>query len=628
MENTIPKEIKKIVGEKPENIIQYTKDSKGEFYSVSIREFYYTQLKLASALKQLGVKAHSHVGLISENRAEWLVIDTAVLSLRAADVPRGCDITEGEMVYILDFAECETVFVENEAQYKKLLKVLKDIPGIKNIITIEDVAEKAEGINTLTYNEVLAMGKEEDFPLIEEIIETGEAGDLATIIFTSGTTGDPKGVMLTQENFLVQVEHMTERISIDSTDIWLSVLPVWHSFERIIQYVSALNLCALGYSKPIGSVMLKDFAALKPTWMTSVPRIWDALLAGIYRKVNSAPGTKKALFYFFEKVGTLHKALDNRVKSRQPRFVKRNRNIDRAVAFLPWLALYPLKALGSVLVFKNIRKMFGGRFVAGVSGGGALPSHVDNFFSAAGILLLEGYGLTESAPILALRYQKNPVPGTIGPVFPTGITEMKIVDEEGNTLPPGEKGVLHAKGPQIMKGYLKKPELTAEAIDEDGWLNTGDLAIVTHDGEFKIVGRAKDTIVLLGGENIEPSPIESKMSESVYIQRAVALGQDKKYLSALIVADMENLKTYAIQNNISFTEESELADSAEIQDLIAREIAERINQSNGFKSFERICRFKILTKPFEVGKELSGKQDIKRHAIDEIYKKEIEAVFQ
>lgn len=626
MENTIPKIVREWSVKYADKPIQYSKDDKGTFQPVSFKEFYFDSLVLASALKSLGVNRGAHVGLISENRKEWLLIDVAVLALGAADVPRGCDVTEGELSYILDFSDCETVFVENKAQYLKTLKVLDRLPKIKNIIIIEDMEVENPPVNVLTMKELMSRGSEEDREVIEEEINQGDADDVATIIFTSGTTGDPKGVMLTHENFIYQVRPTLERINIGPGDRWLCVLPVWHSFERIMQYISLINGCALGYSKPIGPIMLKDFENLKPTWMASVPRIWDSLMTGIYRKVNSAGGAKKVLFHFFVKVGSLHKQLDDMVKGIVPRFEERSRQKDLAFAILPWFLLFPLKFLGDVLVFKNIKKKLGGKFVCGISGGGALPAHVDQFFGAAGILLIEGYGLTESAPILALRYQKKPVPGTIGPAFPV-TTELKVVDESGNILPAGEKGLLLARGGQIMKGYLKKPEMTAQVIDSEGWLNTGDLAVQTWDGEYKIVGRAKDTVVLLGGENIEPAPIEAKMAESSYILRAVVLGQDKKYLTALVVADVENLKIYAAENNITYMDEASLAEAPEIVELINKEISDRINASNGFKAFERIYRFKVLDKDFEVGKELSGKQDIKRHAIDEIYKEEIKELF-
>jgi long-chain acyl-CoA synthetase len=308
-----------------------------------------------------------------------------------------------------------------------------------------------------------------------------------------------------------------------------------------------------------------------------------------------------------------------------PRYKKRIRALDFLLGILPFLLLYPLKALGSVLVFKTIKEKLGGRFVAGISGGGGLPAHVDAFFQAAGILLLEGYGLTESAPVLSLRPQKRPIPGTIGPAFPG--TELKIIGEDGTELGPNQRGVLLARGPQIMKGYYRKDELTAQAIDADGFLNTGDLAIKTYDGEYAIVGRAKDTIVLLGGENIEPSPIEDKLKLSPYISTAVVLGQDRKFLTALILPDIDNVLTWAKDNAVPYADEETLLTGVEVHELLAGEISGLISSKNGFKIFERIVRFTVLPNPFEIGRELSAKQEIKRHVINEIYAKDIKTLY-
>jgi len=353
-----------------------------------------------------------------------------------------------------------------------------------------------------TYDAIVAAGRERlegDPECIRRERAASDGEDTATIIFTSGTTGEPKGVMLSHTNFLHQVENVPRLIHVGPGDIWLCVLPVWHSFERIMQYVSMGRGSALAYSKPIGKIMLEDFQKVRPTWMASVPRIWEAIRAGIYRNISKQSAVTRGIFAFFVSVGGTWASLRDLFFGRLPRFRKRVRGIDSAVAAIPLLVLTPLKLLGDLLVFRKIRARLGGRFQAGISGGGALPAQVDRFFSAAGILLLEGYGLTETAPVLGVRAQDHPVPGTVGPVFPG--TEIRILDDEGAVLPPGTQGHIFARGPQVMKGYYKRPDLTDGMIDRDGWLATGDLGMLTWDNELKITGRAKDTIVLLGGEH-------------------------------------------------------------------------------------------------------------------------------
>jgi long-chain acyl-CoA synthetase len=639
MAETLPKLLQEISRQYPNNAAQYQKDSGGTFRRTDFAKLYTEVDYFARGLLSLGKKRGDHIGLISENRKEWLICDLATLSIGAVDVPRGCDSTEQEITYILSFAECGTVFAENETQAEKILKNKKDIPDLHEIIILdpefkkddsirEKLKELLQGVALYTFDEVMELGKSyrtEHPQLVEEEIALGKPEDIATIIFTSGTTGEPKGVMLTHEAFLNQVRGTPRMLHLTPEDIWLCVLPVWHSFERVMQYVALGSASALAYSKPIGKIMLKDFETLNPTWMASVPRIWSSVRAGVYRNVNAEGGAKKAIFNFFVGIGKVHARLTYLVRGLLPEFKKRSRVLDFIAGIIPFLLLYPLRALGKVLVFKKIQAKLGTNFVAGISGGGALPAEDDLFFAAAGILLLEGYGLTETAPVLGVRKQDRPVPGTVGPVFP-GMS-VKIVDEQGNTLPPGKKGLILAKGPQVMVGYYNKPDLTKEVITEEGWFHTGDLGVLSRDNELKIMGRAKDTIVLLGGENIEPSPIEQKIQESSFIEQAVVVGQDQKFLAALIVPNFEELETYAGNNNISYVHSEDLTESPEIIDLIHRVISEAVSMKTGFKQFERIFRFSILPKPFELGDELSQKQEIKRHVIAEKYKKEISRLF-
>ncbi|MDD3366519.1 MAG: AMP-binding protein, partial [Sphaerochaetaceae bacterium] len=249
---------------------------------------------------------------------------------------------------------------------------------------------------------------------------------------------------------------------------------------------------------------------------------------------------------------------------------------------------------------------------------------VDTFFKAIGITLLDGYGLTETAPVIGLRNIKHQVPGTVSPLPET---EIKIIDDRGNPAKPGQKGVIYARGGQVMKGYYKRPDLTEAVLDAQGWLNTGDIGVWTHSGEYAIRGRAKDTIVLSGGENIEPIPIESRLRESEYIEQAVIVGQDKKYLGALIVPDTKQLERYLIENNIPYMARFELSQLPEVKELLNSEINNLIGAKEGFKSYERINRFAILNSTFKVGQELSAKQEVMRHKINEIYAKEIALLF-
>jgi len=279
--------------------------------------------------------------------------------------------------------------------------------------------------------------------------------------------------------------------------------------------------------------------------------------------------------------------------------------------------------LGDKLVFSKVKQKLGRNFIAEVSGGGSLSEGVDLFFASIGIKLLDGYGLTESAPVVAIRPLAHGVKRTITALEGT---EVRIVDEEGNEVKPGQKGVVMIRGPQVMKGYYKRQDLTDRVLSKDGWLDTGDLGMWTHNGEFAICGRAKDTIVLSGGENLEPVPIEAKLCESEFIESAVVLGQDQKYLGALIVLNKKRIEEYLTEKQIPYLADK-LASMKEVKELIEKTVGEIVNSRHGFKSFEHIVRFHLLAKSFEVGKELSAKQELKRFEIQKLYQNEIKELF-
>jgi long-chain acyl-CoA synthetase len=635
MEQTLPLMLRSQVRKTPNLVAQYAKNGGGQFISKTYQRFYDEIRCAAAGLLALGVKRGDHIGIVSDNRQEWIVSDFAVLAVGAVDVPRGRDATEQELVYVLGAVECALSFAENQKQVMKILSRRGELPALRLILTYDDVdgetlsAAASGGIEILPYREMLDLGKKRrlaDPGEVEEEMEKGRRDDLATIIFTSGTTGEPKGVMLTHGNFLHQLPSFPLVFDAKPGDIWLSVLPVWHVFERVIEYIIFYMSGGIAYSKPIASVLLADFQAVRPHWMVSVPRIWESIMDWAKRYVKQKGGLVKSSFNFFVYWAVMYNYFRDLTFGLIPNFHGRLRVIDAVSGFIPWLLLAPLKGLGYLLVFRRIRWKLGGRFKAGMSGGGSLPSRADHFLNAMGIRLQEGYGLTETSPIISMRQYRKARMGTVGQVFPD--TEVRIVDGRGRVLSPGHNGHIQVRGGQVMRGYYKKPEATAAILSADGWLDTGDIGMLTHDNELKITGRAKDTIVLRGGENVEPVPIEHKLRESPWISQCMVVGQDQKYLAALIVPDQAAVMAFAEENHIPIVDYENLLQQPEINEVIANETADLVGPRTGFKPFERVFKFRLVPKPFEPGKELSPKQELLRQRIAAAYAREIHALFK
>lgn len=635
MEQTVPKLLRKSATEWPETVAQFSRRKDGEFEPVTYRELYQKALDFGAGLLSIGIKRGDLIGLISDNRKEWLQADMGIMAIGATDVPRGCDATLLDLEAIFTITETKYIVTENSAQVKKILSIKEKLPFIKEIIVFDEPTEEIlaeaqnNGVKIYSFSEILKFGQTfriEHKDEVENELEKGKNSDLACIIFTSGTTGTPKGVMLSHGNFLAQLEEIPERIMINPGEKALLVLPVWHVFEREVEYVILIQGGSLCYSKPIGSILLADLKKLNPTLLPAVPRVFEAVYDGILRKMRKTGGIVNTLFNFFTKVAILHSRM-HRLMFNQNVCFTRYYTVAWWFAFIiPWSLLWPLKLLGNLLVFRKIKAMLGTNFRAGIAGGGAYPPVLDDFFWAIGVKIVEGYGLTETAPIISVRPIAAPVFGNVG--SPIRGVKCRIVDpDDGFVLKRGQFGAIQIKGPTVMQGYYKRPDLTAKTMTVDGWLDTGDLGYLSIHDEIVLKGRKKDTIVLLGGENVEPLPIELKLSESRYIRQAVVVGQDKHYLGALILVEEDEVKNFAAENGIQFDTYENLINSESIQKLFESEISSLINSKNGFKMFERINKFALITKPFEVGVELSAKQEIMRYRLTEIYKDQIKKIF-
>jgi long-chain acyl-CoA synthetase len=453
--------------------------------------------------------------------------------------------------------------------------------------------------------------------------------DLFTLIYTSGTTGVPKGVQLTHAAMASQIRNLP--FVLTPKDRALSILPIWHSYERVFEVISIAAGVHTYYTslRHLG----EDLQSVRPTIMVSAPRLWEGLYQRILSKVQKASLLRRILFRSARFTAHEVRTADSFFSGRQIDLQGRDVSVSSLLAIrhaIGWALCIIPSLLLDRLVLSKLRAVVGGEFRGTISGGGALPPHVDAFFNDIGIPVLEGYGLTESCPVLAVRTWEKLVIGTVGPVFPG--TEIRIVDlVTGAILYPdptrrdlgrGKRGEIHAKGPQIMKGYYKDPEVTARVL-QDGWLATGDIGLVTFNDCLKIVGRCKETIVLLGGENVEPLPIESKLLESNLIDQCMVVGQDQKHLGVLIVPSLDGFAGAGI----SAEDGAGLKARPEAREMLRLEIRRLVGEATGFKPFERIAAFELIEKPFEVGDELTMTFKLRRHVITDKYGKEIGAMF-
>ncbi|MDO9152230.1 MAG: long-chain fatty acid--CoA ligase [Paludibacter sp.] len=608
-----------------------TRESALQWTPITYKELYAQGLEVATGLIAMGVQARDHIGHFGDNRLEWILADCAVQLSGAADVPRGRDVTDAELEYIIEHAEIKFAFVETEELQNRLLDLKSKLPLLQQIVLLDPKANAKEGVKTLL--EVKEMGaklRKQNDRRVEERMAGIKPDDLFTLIYTSGTTGKPKGVMLTHANMVSQVKNLPGKHNMN--DRILSVLPIWHVFERVVEmYTIGFGGCTFYSSiQNLGD----DMRNIEPTFMASAPRLWEKLHERIIQNIKSSHPVRQILFhiaYFLSRhyTASVYYINNKNLKTQPEHWLKKvfllPFHILRFVLIIPWYGFF------NAAVLERIRLGAGGSLGATISGGGALPIHIDRFFNNVGIPVLEGYGMTESSPVISVRAFENLVVGTVGPALPE--TEIQIVDiETGDVLFPnikkahngrGVRGEIWVKGPQVMKGYFKDAELTNKTI-VDGWLRTGDLGMMTHNDCLKILGRSKSTIVLLSGENVEPEPIEMSLQQSEYIEHCMVVGQDKKFIGVIIVPSVLKFR----QEGFKVKTVAELVDNNDVQKIIRAEIKRLNSSQNGFRHFEQVKDFRMLNESFEVGNELTNLFKIKRHIVEKKYNDVINDLFK
>ncbi|MDF3818755.1 long-chain fatty acid--CoA ligase [Leptospira sp. 96542] len=594
--------------------IFFAKDQSKNFKGRTFLDVYTAAENLALSLLQMGLNPGDRLGLMADNRTEWAIADIATLLNGAINVPRGSDSTPQEIEYILTHSESRYCFVEHEKLYDSLKPILPNTK-VEKVIILDPSFQKGDEF-VLPMSHLIQEGEKlrKNLPSLELRTKQVKPDDLFTIIYTSGTTGMPKGVMLSHQNMVYNVVKVPPKVGLKQTDKTLSILPVWHIFERAIDYAVLAEGASIAYTNVRD--LRDDFQKIKPTFMASAPRLWENLYLGIKQKLEKAPDNKRKLFEFAYDVCKKFKdgsdyLSGNKLLTKEESPFERAKNT--AISLTSVVNLFFLSKILDGLVFSKIRDVLGGNLQGTISGGGALPSHVDEFFNVIGIPVYEGYGMTECAPIISVRSVGHVVQGSVGQ-WPDG-TAVKILNDLGEVQTRGKMGVIHIKGPQVMKGYYKNEEATNKTI-VDGWLNTGDLGFISFNDTLSVRGRVKDTIVLLGGENVEPVPIENLLLENPFVNQVIVVGQDQKSLTALIWPDKERMK----EAGLNFKEGEDLNANKEVKTYFQNIVKKQISSENGFKSFEKLTDFRFLPKTMEVGDELTNLFKMKRNIIHDKYK--------
>lgn len=579
----------------------------------------------AAALQQLGLQSGDKIAIFADNSPRWLIVDQATMRMGAVNVVRSFQAERSELLYIYKDSESRALIVQDLATFNKLRPDLDDLPVAFVILLSNEVPDRDQPLPILNFAQVLEQGQNATFSPVEIHPE-----QIATLIYTSGTTGQPKGVVLTHGNLLHQIIATRSVIHPHPGETVLSILPSWHSYERSVEYFLFAKAVTQIYTNI--RYFKQDLTKFKPDFMVGVPRLWDSIYEGVQKTFRDQPPGKQKLVQRFFKLSEKYikaQRIANDLEIEKPHPT----SLERLKARLKSVLLLPLHQLGDRLVYQKVRAAVGGNVKYFVSGGGSLARHLDLFFEIVGIPLIVGYGLTETAPIATVRDRERNLRGSAGQPLPQ--TEIKIVDlETRQPVPNGHKGLVLIRGPQVMPGYHNKPEATAKVLDAEGWFDSGDIGLLTHGNHLVITGRAKDTIVLTNGENIEPQPLEDACVQSPYIDQIMIVGQDQKQLGALIVPNLETLAQWVQEQNLGLElPEYEASDRKDleapaIRELFTRELKTRIKGRPGYRRDDEIGVFALILTPFTMeNRMLTQTLKVRRPVVSDRYHDIIDGMF-
>jgi long-chain acyl-CoA synthetase len=581
--------------EKYGNQIRYGEKKDGVWKTVTFNEVRDIIEKIALGLHALGYKHGDRLAILSENCKEWTMMDLACAHLGVVSVAVYPTLPASQILYILDNSGASGVFTSDKVQLDKIKEIRKDLPELKYAVCLEAGQDKENWI--LSYPTLLKRGEEEKEKGKVSLDTFGKKikkEDLWTLIYTSGTTGNPKGVMLSHFNVCSNAQSAMERVKIESGSRFLSFLPLSHSFERIVSHGSYFCGSEVYFAESLEKIA-DNLKEVKPHYMFSVPRIYEKVYAKIHNQINVASPLKKKIFFWAKKVG----------EGAAKKYL-----IFNKPARGRYLLSYPI---AWALVLKKINKVLGGEFTYAISGGAPLAEHLGYFFAAAGIKILEGYGLTETSPVTHVT-----PPGKIK----FGKVGLPILDVECMIASDGE---ILIRGLCVMQGYYKNPLETAEVIDKDGWFHTGDIGFTDEDGFLKITDRKKNIIVTAAGKNIAPAPIENMMLESKFIEQVVIIGDRRKYPIALIVPNREELENWAQEHQIIYTNYYALVGNEKVYKMFEDELQEFQNQLARYEKSKKIL---LIADPFSIeNEELTPSLKVRRNIVEQHYKRQIEALY-
>ena len=579
---------------KPEHL-KFKQD--GGWHGISSDAFRTAVEELSLGLRGLGLGKGDRVAILSENRPEWAFADLATLTAAALDVPVYATLTPAQVLYLLNDSGAKLAFVSNALQARKLAEVRGQAPQLRHVIRMEDGPGFPDG--TLSLAEVRGRGRAAlaaDPGAVRRRAAEAQPEDVATLIYTSGTTGEPKGVMLTHANLVSNVlGGLSAFTDIGPQDTALSFLPLCHVFERMGGHYLMLHVGAtIAYAESVEQVPA-NMAEVRPSVMLSVPRLYEKMYARVNEKVAADPPARQRIFRWALSVG-------------------RETFAHRVAGTTPGLGLRLKRALADRLVFSKIRARTGGKLRLFISGGAPLSREINEFFGAAGLLILEGYGLTETSPVISVNTPEALRPGSVGRPIP-GV-EVRIAED----------GEILTRGPHVMQGYYNKPEATAEAIDAEGWFHTGDVGMLDADGFLVITDRKKDIIVTSGGKNISPQPIENQLKTHALIGELVMVGNRRNFPTALVVPNFANLEKWAQAQGLAYAGREELVRAPQVASLYDETVRELCRD---LAKFEQIKRLALLPREFslEAG-ELTPTLKVKRRFVEQKYQELIDRMYQ